>query len=266
MNELIRIGLIGYGRSGQAVARVLSQADDIDLAWIMKRSVATELESAAAPAPLLCAETSSFREVLQTRPVDMVVDFSCTQAIYDYGNEAAANGIGILSAVSNYDAEVLAFIADLATRSVVMSSPNITIGINYLLVASQLLQHLAPFTDIEIIEEHFRDKKETSGTALRIAATLGLDESKVNSIRVGGIVGHHEVVFGFPFQTVRLTHESISRDAFGTGALFAIRKLHGRSPGWYRYDDLIRESMLHSLAPDSPYGAFTKFAPGNRPK
>jgi 4-hydroxy-tetrahydrodipicolinate reductase len=128
-----------------------------------------------------------------------------------------------------------------------MNSPNITLGINYLLVASQLLQHIAPFTDIEVIEEHFRDKAERSGTAMRIAETLGLDETKINSIRVGGIVGHHEVVFGFPFQTVRLVHDSISREAFGTGALFALRQLHNRSAGLYSYESILREAMLDAL-------------------
>ncbi|NCC49039.1 MAG: hypothetical protein EOM13_08300, partial [Clostridia bacterium] len=85
-----------------------------------------------------------------------------------------------------------------------------SIGINFLIEASKVLQKIAPQADIEIIEEHFREKKDVSGTALRIAHDLGLDKQKhVNSIRVGGIVGRHEVVFGLPNQTIRLVHESI---------------------------------------------------------
>ena len=82
---------------------------------------------------------------------------------------------------------------------------------------------------------------------MRIAEMLGLDESKVNFIRVGGIVGHHEVVFCFPYQTVRLVHDSISREAFGTGALFALRKLHNRSAGLYTHESILREAMLNAL-------------------
>jgi len=252
MKEIIRVGLIGYGRAGKAVARVFSRADGIKLCWIAKQHPATELEQANAPVPLRSTTLLQTGELFDAEPVDAVVDFSTTAAIRKYGKIAAARGITIITAISKYPPTTLALLERLGKETVVMSSPNITLGINYLLVASQLLQHIAPFTDIEVIEEHFRDKAERSGTAMRIAATLGLDESKVNSIRVGGIVGRHEVVFGFPFQTVRLVHDSISREAFGTGALFALRKLHKRAPGLYTYESILREAMLATLQAQQP--------------
>jgi len=229
METRIRVGLIGYGRAGQAVARVLAKASDIDLRWIAKQKPAEEVEQASAPAPILPAALLASGELFERDPVDAVVDFSAA------------------SAVRKYPPTTKILLERLAKETVIMSSPNITLGINYLLVAAELLQHIAPFTDIEIIEEHFRDKPERSGTALRIAKSLGLDESKVNSIRVGGIVGRHEVVFGFPFQTVRLCHDSISREVFGTGALFALRKLQGRAPGLYAYENILREAMIGAL-------------------
>lgn len=247
MDKPIRVGLIGYGRAGQAVARVLAKAGDVSLRWIVKRQSVTRIEQAGAPAPIHSAALLPTGELFERDPVDAVVDFSTAAAIRKYGKQAAARRIVIVSGVSKYPSTAKALLEELARETVVMSSPNITLGINYLLVASQLLQHIAPFTDIEIIEEHYRDKTERSGTALRIARALRLDESKVNSIRVGGIVGRHEVVFGFPFQTVRLCHDSISREAFGTGALFAVRKLRGRPPGLYAYEDILREAMIESL-------------------
>lgn len=247
MDKPIRVGLIGYGRAGHAVARVLARAEDVSLRWIAKQKAASELEQAGAPAPIRSPALLQTGELFDSEPVDVVVDFSTSAAIRKYGKQAAARRVAIITAVSKYPPTTRALLERLAKDTVVMSSPNITLGINYLLVAAQLLQYIAPFTDIEIIEEHFRDKAERSGTALRIAQTLGLDESKVNSIRVGGIVGRHEVVFGFPFQTVRLCHDSISREAFGTGALFALRKLHGRAPGLYAYEDILREAMIESL-------------------
>ena len=64
-------------------------------------------------------------------------------------------------------------------------------------MAAQIFQNILPHADIEIIEEHFRNKNEVSGTAKKIADTLGLDEeTQINSIRVGGIVGKHKVIFG----------------------------------------------------------------------
>lgn len=242
-----RVGLVGYGRAGRAVAHVLAQAEDFQLRWIVKNTPPGGGDTASTQVPFLTAAEFAAGTIFDDDPVDFVVDFSSPPAILSYGRKAAARGVGIVSAISHYPDEMTDLFPELARQTVVMRSPNITLGINYLLVASQLLQHIAPFTDIEVIEEHFRDKKERSGTAMRIAATLGLDEAKVNSIRVGGIVGHHEVVFGFPYQTVRLVHDSISREAFGTGALFALRQLQTRPAGLYNFEDLLRESMIEAL-------------------
>ncbi|MFA6489022.1 MAG: dihydrodipicolinate reductase C-terminal domain-containing protein, partial [Sideroxydans sp.] len=69
----------------------------------------------------------------------------------------------------------------------------------------------------------------------------------ITSLRLGGIVGHHEVIFGFPHQTVRLTHESIRREAFGTGAAFALTQLGQRDKGFYTFDDLLLQLIQNEL-------------------
>lgn len=77
---------------------------------------------------------------------------------------------------------------------------------------------------------------------------MGLDEKEhINSVRVGGIVGRHEIVFGFPYQTLRLVHESISRNAFGQGALFALRALSGRAAGFYTMEQLVGEGFTSTV-------------------
>ena len=118
-------------------------------------------------------------------------------------------------------------------------SPNITLGVNYLLFASRYLKKIAPWVDIEIIEEHFKDKQGMSGTAIKIANALDIGKEEIKTIRAGGIVGKHEVVFGFPYQTVRLIHESISREAFGNGALFVAQNLVSKKAGLYNFEDVL---------------------------
>ena len=96
-------------------------------------------------------------------------------------------------------------------------------------------------------EQHFKDKPEISGTARKIAETLKVDDERITSLRLGGIIGHHEVIFGFPHQTVRLTHESIRREAFGTGAAFALTQLADCENGFYTFDDLLLHLLLAEL-------------------
>ena len=130
----------------------------------------------------------------------------------------------------------------------VLYSPNITLGINVLIVAAQILQKVIPQADIEIIEEHFREKPDISGTAKKIATVLGLSADKhINSIRVGGIVGRHEIIFGMQNQTIRLSHESINRAAFAQGALFAVRSIIGKPAGIYTMENIIAEMFRNNI-------------------
>ncbi len=112
-------------------------------------------------------------------------------------------------------------------------------GINYLLFASRYLKKIAPWVDIEITEEHFKGKEGTSGTAVKIAHALDIHVDSINSIRAGGIVGKHEIIFGFPYQTVRLIHESIAREAFGNGAMFIAKNLVSKEKGLYNFEDIL---------------------------
>jgi len=172
--------------------------------------------------------------------VDAIIDFSSDRSIYEYGQYAAENGITIVTAVSRYGVQEIEYIKRLAVQTRVLWSPNITIGINFLIIAAKVLQKIAPDADIEILEEHFKNKREVSGTAKVIAKHLNQDAVNIKTVRAGGIVGKHEIIFGFPYQVVRLTHESISREAFGNGALFALQNIKDRPAGFYTMEDIIK--------------------------
>ena len=249
----IRVGLFGFGKTGKLVAGEFIKDDRFDLKWVVKR---TKKRGESYASRLLGYETKTgaIRAVdqldprfFEKNPVDVLVDFSSAQGYRGYAAAADA-GVRIVTAISKYEPEDLAALRAMAKRTAVLVSPNITLGINFLLVASQVLQKIAPHADIEIVEEHFRQKQETSGTALKIAEVLGLEKTKhVNSIRVGGIVGRHEVVFGLPNQTIRLVHESISRAAFGQGAIFGALWLADKGPGLYTMEQIVAEKMARNI-------------------
>lgn len=192
-------------------------------------------------------EQRPFTELFDRDPVDALVDFSSADSIHAYGEEVRKRGITLVSAISAYSENDLAYARSMGKDTRVLCSPNITLGINFLIVAAKLLRKIAPFADVEILEQHFREKPEVSGTARKIAETLEVDGERITSLRLGGIVGHHEVIFGFPHQTVRLTHESIRREAFGTGAAFALEQLAKCGNGFYTFDDLLLHLMRTEL-------------------
>lgn len=241
---MIKVGLVGYGKAGKAVASVLAQDERFELCWIARRS--TKPTATDIPVTHL-DDKASFSDWLNSHPVDAVVDFSDNKAVLKYGDVLRQHKVMLVSAISDYSESTRAYIRELGGDIRVMSSPNITLGINYLLLAARLLRRIAPFADIGIVEQHFRDKSEVSGTAKRIAETLAVDEEEITSLRLGGIIGHHEVIFGFPHQTVRLIHDSIRREAFGTGAAFALSLLATRPPGFYSYEELLLDTVRREL-------------------
>lgn len=245
----LRVGLIGHGRAGKAVAQALLADAQIELCWVARRRHPSDglNHVPGTEVPVIATDGGPLNDLIEQRPVDALLDFSSADSAALYHDAVRTHGLMLVSAVSSYEPAQLAAIRSLADRCRVMCSPNITLGINFLIVAARLLRTIAPQADIEIIEQHFRDKPEVSGTARRMANTLDLDEARITSLRLGGIVGHHEVVFGFPHQTVRLTHDSIRREAFGTGAAFALHQLRVRSPGFYTMEDLIAHVMRGQL-------------------
>lgn len=245
----LRVGLIGYGRAGQAVARVLADHPQIDLRWIATRQIGSPSVLIGAQTHAVWALTPAALEAqLASEAVDALVDFSSPQALTSYAPSVRAHGLSLVSAISAYSAEDLAQLQALGAHARVMASPNITLGVNFLMVAGRILRQVAPFADIEVIEQHFRHKPEVSGTAKRIAQSLDLDADRITSLRVGGIVGYHEVIFGFPHQTVRLVHESIRPEAFGTGAAYALLELQTKPWGFYSFDDLMQAQIQRALA------------------
>ena len=241
---MMTVGLMGYGKAGQAVARILANDPRYQLQWIMRRSAPPDSHMDERPEiPVVGLDELDLEQWLDEHPVQAIVDFSDASSVARYGEIVARRGIMLVTAISSYDDEQLAFVKRLGDKTRVMSSPNITLGINFLMLSARLLRTIAPFADVEIVEQHFRDKPEVSGTARKLAEKLDVDPDNVVSLRVGGIVGHHEVIFGFPHQTVRLIHDSIRREAFGTGAAFALAELAQCDVGFHSLDDL----MLHRL-------------------
>lgn len=248
---MIKVGLVGFGKAGQAVAHVLHEDPRYELCWIARRSASAAVQISPEVSIPVAALTSAddWRDWLDAHPVDAVVDFSNPEGLHLYGEALRTRHIMLVSAISAYSPADLAYAHTVATDTRVMCSPNITVGINFLIMAARLLRKIAPFADVEIIEQHFREKSEVSGTARKIAQSMAVDEDRITSLRLGGIVGHHEVIFGFPYQTVRLIHNSIERRTFGTGAAFALAELAKCDNGFYTFDDLlmrmVRQELLH---------------------
>lgn len=112
---------------------------------------------------------------------------------------------------------------------------------------------------MEIVEAHHNRKADApSGTALMLADAVKSqrpdaeyvygrsgqhkrqpNEIGIHSLRMGNVVGEHEVIFATDNQTITLKHQAHDRALFAEGALTAAGFLVGQPAGFYHMDDLL---------------------------
>ena len=192
---------------------------------------------APTDAPVPCATDFSGA----ARNVDCIVDFShhdCTRALLAF---AVENHLPLVLATTGQTEAERAAIAEAAREIPLFFAANYSLGIALLVELAKKTAAAMPDAEIEIIEKHHNRKLDApSGTALALAEAIrsvrtdaefvcgrsGAGKRKPNdigihAIRMGNIVGEHEVIIGTANQTITLRHEAHSRALFAEGALAA---------------------------------------------
>ncbi len=208
---------------------------------------------------------------------DVVIDFSHPEALLNYANLAIKHGKLIVSGTTGFNKDQEQTILSLVKNNglKIIMSYNTSFGVNvFFKIAKELSKalnmELCPEYDAEIIETHHILKKDApSGTAITlgkcVAEGRGLDFDEVKcferggitgqkpsgqigfaSIRSGGIVGEHTLIFGSGNDRIELTHRAFSRDIFAEGAIkLALQGLKKLKAGQlneskiYEYHDIL---------------------------
>lgn len=244
MSAIFHAGISGArGRMGRAVSAVLDARDDV--------VVAARFDRGETPDLSLC---------------DVIIDFSTPDASVELAQACAARGgpalvIGSTGLSPEQDAEIL----KAAERIAIVRSGNFSLGVNILIgLVEHAAQRLDPRDwDIEVLEAHHRKKADApSGTALMLgeAAANGRGEDLADvrsapwdgitgerpsgkigfaSLRAGGIIGEHTVLFASEDETLTLSHSAIDRSLFARGAVAAAAWVRSRKPGLYDMQDVL---------------------------
>jgi 4-hydroxy-tetrahydrodipicolinate reductase len=190
---------------------------------------------------------------------DVVVDFTHVAAVMDNLRWCVAHGLNVVVGTSGFGDERLAEVRswlDADPGSRVLIAPNFSVGA--VLMMRFAAQAARFFESAEIIELHHANKMDApSGTALRTAAMIGearatagfgappdatkqelagargatVDDIRVHSIRLSGLVAHQEVLLGGHGETLTIRHDSLDRASFMPGVLLAVRGMAALPPG-----------------------------------
>jgi 4-hydroxy-tetrahydrodipicolinate reductase len=196
-------------------------------------------------------------EFLAARP-QVVVDFTHPDAVLGNLRFLLEHGSHAVIGTSGFDEAKLATVRELLAAHPevgVLIAPNFAIGA----VLSMKFAEIAArhYESVEIIELHHPRKADApSGTAAHTArliaaarrdAKLGpapdattqelegargatVDDVRVHSVRLAGLVAHQEVLFGTEGETLTIRHDSLDRTSFMPGVLLGIRSVVDR-PG-----------------------------------
>ena len=194
-----------------------------------------------------------------TEEADALIDFSHHAATMDILAFAERRAMPIVIATTGQTEEERAAIETAAATLPVFYSGNMSIGIALLVSLARQAAAIFPEADVEIVEVHHNKKLDApSGTALMLAEGIrevreGGDiivgrsghsprkkgEIGIHSLRLGNIVGRHEVRIDTGTQTIVLGHEAHSRALFAEGALRAAEYLLDSGAGMYSVRDLL---------------------------
>ena len=238
-----RVGVLGArGRMGAEVCRAIEAAADLTVVAMIDAGDSTrDLTDAGA---------------------EVVVDFTHPDVVMDNLQFCVDQNIHCVVGTSGFSVERL----DTITRWLapkpelgVLIAPNFALGAVLSMKFAQLAARYYP--SVEIIELHHAGKADApSGTAAhtarliaaaRASAGVGkapdattsaldgargasVDDVRVHSVRLAGLVAHQEVLFGGEGETLTIRHDSLDRLSFMPGVLLGgreIRTHHGLTVG-----------------------------------
>ena len=253
MARPVTIAIAGaLGRMGLAVASLAQGRDDLRLVARFGRDGRGEAELATRSEALESAE--------------VVVDFTSAVASADLAAACAGRGgPALVIGSTGFSPEEDLQVRRAAERIAIVRAGNFSLGVNLLLgLVRQAARALADRDyDIEILEAHHRRKLDApSGTALMLGeaaakgrgvaldavAERGRDgiagaraEGAIGfaSLRGGGVVGEHSVLFAAEDEILALSHSARDRSLFARGALQAAVWVAGKPPGLYDMQDVL---------------------------
>lgn len=255
---MIRVSLIGIGKTGKEIAKMLFEEKDMEIVSAMcspnslKKHMDLDEIVGIKDSGIKIEGTDKLEEVILRSKPDIIVDFSTPKSTLTNAEIISKMKVNMVIGTTGFSDIDIKRIETLAHNNNVgiIYSPNITPGVNVLMVLTKIASVLLDNYDFQISEIHHKNKKDIpSGTAVKIVDEItsgllysgkGMPEAgiPINSVRAGGVVGKHEVLIAGENDRIIISHESFSRKVFALGAIQAIKFMNGKT-GFYEMRDVL---------------------------
>jgi 4-hydroxy-tetrahydrodipicolinate reductase len=223
------------GRMGQALMRLGSQRDDIQIVAAISRGMPSQRVVDGVP-------QFASSELQGAPKFDVAIDFSLPEGLDGVLALCLERNAAFVSGTTGLGESQRGALEAASGRIPILWASNFSLGVAVLGELVERAAVMLPGWDCDIVEAHHVHKQDApSGTALTLGefAEQGGALPRYASLRAGDIVGEHTVQFATAGERIELIHRATNRDVFAHGALHAASRLALRRPGLYRVRDVI---------------------------
>ncbi|HOW16959.1 MAG TPA: dihydrodipicolinate reductase C-terminal domain-containing protein [bacterium] len=228
----MRTAIIGYGRMGQGIARLLGQ--EHQLLFIVEPN--KDLKTST--------EVRVFNRISEVDPsllnkVDIFFEFTTPDSAFNNIKELIKirPDSKIICGTTSWDTKELEKLIENKKASLLISS-NFSIGVKAL---KPCLKEISSSLNkkgfkVELTDLHHKHKKDSpSGTAKMLAKIIENEGlvCPIKSIREDEHVGTHTIRFESDFEIIEIKHEAKNRDVFCIGAIRSAEWLKDQASGLY---------------------------------
>lgn len=182
----------------------------------------------------------SLDQALKTHHPDIVIDFTNAACVWENVQILMRHSSHFIIGTSGLKKKQ---IERLMSQSILKKQggviiPNFSIGAVLQMRCAEQLAHY--FHKAEIVEAHHEKKLDApSATALATAFQIdrireqGSCKTPIHSIRLPGLVAKQEILFGAEAETLSITHNVLSREAYMPGLILACRTVTSFTQVYY---------------------------------
>lgn len=239
----MKLGLIGYGKTGKMVAEA-AQKRGHEIVSIIDLN----------------------RPDTFSTDVDCYIDFSTAEAVHKNIIACCNIGVPIVIGTTGWLNDLSKFEQIfIKTGNKGIWSGNFSVGVNlFWQIIAEAAAKFSKFStdyDVSVHEIHHKNKIDSpSGTAIQTADVILKNFSSKNSLvtetlqrkikpnelhvssaRYGEVVGTHTTVFDSLFDSIEITHTAKTREGFALGAVLAAEMMPELSPGFYKFSNIFEQ-------------------------
>lgn len=242
-----RVLIAGFtGAMGQKAVNLVNSLSDFKIVAGLSPSAENDPQKYNLPED---AQIFNSLDEIPDNLTDIWIDFTLPKAVYNNVKFALTHHIspivGTTGLSDGQEAELIEISKEEKVGGII--APNF--GISAVLLMKFAKEAAKYFPDVEIIEMHHADKKDTpSGTALATAKMIAENRPahqtapdevetlenvrggdyegiKIHSVRLPGYVAHEQVLFGGTGEALTIRQDSFDRQSFMSGVKVALEKV-----------------------------------------